>query len=446
MDYLGGRQNALKEIPVSELNAMLSAVVEAFGEDWLKAKGNNPVQILWNRRDALATNELLLLGNAIRVLRQSHPKWVKRQVGFIIKAEVNNRRGALFELLALSLFEGTVTPSVGSNPGYDGTVRLPAGGSIQVSIKSHGLSPHQQNFKKKCEDIERFIAAGLEQRHINRLTILLGASQFVDSQTEYSKLKRAIPNVLDDIRGMPEPYFKVYGISGTPWTISVASFPKDCGPLSTNHISYTFIAICPYHRNERKRLFDKLDEACSNFKKAGNLPDKFTRLIFIDIPESASITLCKEWVEQYFSENSSTTVGAILLYQPTVASAMDGSTSQIKHCVNIILGPEYGKWAALWPRGQALLEMAVLVGSVSFSPAPLMITNGKKQIPIDGQYIYQQGQHFVLSEVKGDGTIVGRVENIASGISVHCVMSIPGQAGELLLKGVFPPHRELLLW
>ncbi len=139
MNYLLGRQNPIHEVPSNKLNEMLAILVSEFGEEWLNTGNSNPVQQLWQRQDWLSTCELLLLGNSLKILKPVAPNWVSEQVKLIKKEDRNNRRGALFELLALSLFDGegvSIKPAANSNPGYDGTVFLPRNASIQISVKS----------------------------------------------------------------------------------------------------------------------------------------------------------------------------------------------------------------------------------------------------------------------------------------------------------------------
>jgi hypothetical protein len=64
-DHLANRQNALPQADRTEFNDRLEAVANSFGDDWLGRDQNSPVQVLWSRKDAQSTNELLLLGDAI---------------------------------------------------------------------------------------------------------------------------------------------------------------------------------------------------------------------------------------------------------------------------------------------------------------------------------------------------------------------------------------------
>ncbi len=61
-DHLANRQNAVAQADRTALNARLDAIAKSFGADWLGRHDGNPVQVLWSRKDAQSTNELLLLG------------------------------------------------------------------------------------------------------------------------------------------------------------------------------------------------------------------------------------------------------------------------------------------------------------------------------------------------------------------------------------------------
>jgi hypothetical protein len=81
--YLRDRQNTVTAADPTELESMLAAIARHFGLDWLTQSGNNPLQTLWNRKDALATNELLNFGDAIAGFERSDQDWLKRQVDTI---------------------------------------------------------------------------------------------------------------------------------------------------------------------------------------------------------------------------------------------------------------------------------------------------------------------------------------------------------------------------
>ena len=104
VDHLASRQNVIHGADPNELNALLEAVATNFGEDWLSRDVANPLQKLWQRRDALATNELLLLGEAVRNLSRVDAAWTRRQIELMKSNDAGERAGATFEILGLNLF------------------------------------------------------------------------------------------------------------------------------------------------------------------------------------------------------------------------------------------------------------------------------------------------------------------------------------------------------
>jgi hypothetical protein len=63
--YLSQRQNVVSGADPAELENYLASIVRHFGLEWLTQSGINPIQILWNRKDGLATNERFNFGDAI---------------------------------------------------------------------------------------------------------------------------------------------------------------------------------------------------------------------------------------------------------------------------------------------------------------------------------------------------------------------------------------------
>jgi hypothetical protein len=153
IDYLAGRQNLIREAPIEELNGYLATLATEFGQDWLTRDDNNPIQVLWKRRDGLATNELLLLGQAISAMLQANGPWTRRQISGMKSTDAGTRAGAMFEVLGLNLFATpgqTIEPAKESNPGYDGRIILKDGSSLLLSLKNHGVSSNELYFRKEA--------------------------------------------------------------------------------------------------------------------------------------------------------------------------------------------------------------------------------------------------------------------------------------------------------
>ena len=179
-NYLASRQSAVPQADFTAFNARLDAVVKTFGADWLGRDHSNPVQALWSRKDAQATNELLLLGDAIVNLSTADARWVKRQVDLIKKGDTGTRAGALFELLGLNLFHAPgqqVLPAAANNPGYDGSVVFDDGSSLMLSIKNHGISSKELEFRSKAEQAKDVFVEVREARR-QRAFVRIAATKY----------------------------------------------------------------------------------------------------------------------------------------------------------------------------------------------------------------------------------------------------------------------------
>jgi Bacterial regulatory proteins, gntR family len=103
-DYLSQRQNVLTQDSTekAELNTYLETVADKFGLRWLEQASGNPVQELWQAKHALATNEMLTLGHAVKNLAQAGPTWTRHQIAQMKTGSIGEQAGAAFELLGLS--------------------------------------------------------------------------------------------------------------------------------------------------------------------------------------------------------------------------------------------------------------------------------------------------------------------------------------------------------
>lgn len=443
MDYLSKRQNPVQNGNLPELNAMLCAVVHEFGEEWLTTHGDNPLQILWSRKDALGTNELLLFGNAIIKGQAADPNWVKRHVDVIQSPDSNNRQGAFFELLAMSMFacDGVqILPARKNNPGYDGTIILNGGASIQVSLKSHGLSAHQRLFNERSSEIETILVSLIGQRGINAVRVVAAATRY-PGEMDWSFLKENLIIVVDSLgTNSSQPI-----ILSDTWRVSVEHIEQGRVPFSSKFTSYTFHALSPFHKNESKNLLDKIDQACTNFSKCDEKTNpKTIRVVFIHLPRSVSFALCQKTVRQYFMDSGNTPIAGILLYQTCVSTAVETNTSSINHCVDFITGPRYQRWVNHCTIAGPPIQMNVLIGTVSTEPPQLALNKGEEYVIVDSMYTYQKGNLYELYTADDFNCGAAHIKNLGSGIFTHAVLNLTGQ-GEFVMKGIFPPAKELLL-
>ena len=84
MKYLQRRQNPLKDCSELEIEAALQKIADLFDENWLgREKGEHVLQKLWNRRDALATNELYTFGTALIASDHLDHDWLGHQLRLV---------------------------------------------------------------------------------------------------------------------------------------------------------------------------------------------------------------------------------------------------------------------------------------------------------------------------------------------------------------------------
>jgi hypothetical protein len=138
---------------------------------------------LWKAKHAQATNELLILGRAVRNLMATEPRWIKHQISQMKVGSIGEHAGAAFEIIGLDLFAGPglrIVPASANKPGYDGSVVFDDGSSLMVSIKNHGITSHEVAFLSKAEEMRAAFVDSLRKAQANpgRMTATLAAVSF----------------------------------------------------------------------------------------------------------------------------------------------------------------------------------------------------------------------------------------------------------------------------
>jgi hypothetical protein len=295
-NHLNARQNALRS-PVSEIEERLDAVASAFGIAWLKERGDNPVQKLWNRTDYLATNELVWLGDAILKMQSVDRKWTAKELSKVKNDTANNRKGAVFEIIGLSIFTERlrVVPSAGGNPGYDGTIHFPGSGRLALSLKNYGASTHERAVQNHGAELEASFRASLESLSLNGLDLRIIAKQY-PSDADWARLES---NLSEIIRTNPE--IEGHCAQDGVWAVFLRPM-NGYEPRTAPRLSYQVTILIPLHANERQNLISKLDVAYANAQKHASSEDDLCRGIMLRLPENASMVSCQNWAQEYFRD------------------------------------------------------------------------------------------------------------------------------------------------
>jgi hypothetical protein len=422
-DYLAGRQNVVQR-DRAKLNAKLTALVELFDEAWLKQDGGHPLQRLWARKDALATNELLNFGDAVERLHLESPAWLKGKVRSIKTGDEGGSAGAVFEIVALNLFsrdDCQVIPAPDAMPGFDGTVVLKDGARILISVKNHGISTREREFLAEARAFDVEFQALLAMQSLSGLEVDIVASKHLNVG-DFRSLKADIATCLAQLRAGNNG-----GILDRPYTIFVKDMADQYGPLSNFGMSSSCRIISPMAKNEQVNFEDAIRKGCANLQvhtkqESGDA----CRMIILRLSNAASIARCKEWVTWHFDEYPHDPVDIIVLYQPAVTTNLAEGTSAIVHYVTAITGPRFPQWRFKADGGQRRIPtMSFLVGRVSREQSRMLLTgDGHTRIDVSNCYLYQRAD--VFRKVGLAEASKATLSNPTLGVVIHAVFEQNG--------------------
>lgn len=439
-NHLASRQNVLKA-PNADLEARLETVAQAFGMSWLLEEGAHPIQKLWHRKDALATNQLAWLGDAIIKMRTIDARWTDAELKKV-KTDAtelgNNRKGAIFEIIGLAIFtEGVrVVPRPGGNPGYDGTFHFPDGGKMDISLKNYGLSTHERGVRTDGLKLEEKFLEVLDSLALNGLHLRVIAKVF-PSDSDWSRLRENLNGVVETA-----PQIEGHVAQDSVWTIilrPLAAFD----PRTAPRLSYQVTVMVPLHQNERQNLISKLDEAYANAQKHGKSEDGLARAVMFHLPENASMANCEDWAKQYFADRPDGLVDLVIFYQPAVVNG--SQTSIIGHSFVHVPGPRFAKWFRPANGKRRQFSGSVYVGEILQEPAKLELRNDDgATLSLENHYVFESGHLFVGFESAG-GRLDMVVRQPAPGLLNHAVALMP-DGSQLEVRGIFPPTMDLIVF
>jgi hypothetical protein len=436
-----GRQNVV-ERNVTELEACLDAIVRHFALEWLQEKeGNHPLQKLWNRTDALATNQLIIFGDSLLVMEIINEKFVRTHVDIIrSESSINNRKGSFFEIIGLRLLHippsQQVVPAVGQNPGYDGYVEF-NGLRLDLSLKNYGTSAHEAHATLKARAIEDEFVSFLRAKQLTGLELRAVAKGY-PTDDDWDRLQKSLPELLSHERksgDMAQDGF---------WGVFLRQISADFHPLSLQNLSYVVTLLIPQHVNEKQNLISKLSTAYANADKhaVGVGDPKVCRALMIHLPPMADITACKKWAGEYLSETPNGLVDLVIFYQPAVISGEGQNV--IMHSLELVPTPNYSAWLR---RGEGKMRppgFYLPVGVGGPASQTILKNDAGGELHTTGVwYPYQSGEIWTLYE-STNGVANLMLSNPAPGVLRHGTVRTDGS--EIELRGIFPPDNQLLIF
>ncbi len=442
-DYISKRQNALRQTSHADLNQRFEAVDRAFTREWLETPDNHPVQMLWLRKDALATNELAYLGDSILRLRPVDPKWTDEVIEQIKSTDRNTRLGYTFELLGLAAFMAPgqqVAPTPSGTPGFDGVARFDDGATLMLSLKNYSESDFERQVHLKSEILKQELLSAMKAAARTGLGIRVYASKY-PSPSDWDSLIAELRRTLPALFAQCDQMFTL----GDVWRFQTHSLQPAGATLSPDPTSFQLLIAVPHHENEVKNMISNIDRARANAEKHARTTDESVcHALFLRLRESTSVVLCAAWADQYLRDNPSSALDAVILYQPTVAINTQENTNSIVHYVAFAGGPKFFRWRQPASGLERMIKLSFFVGLVSDKPSQLMRTDGAKLVPVQNHYLHQEGHLYVAYNVDPQGTTTINLSNPAPGITFHAVATMNNQS--MILEGIFPPALEIALY
>lgn len=440
-DLLKGRNNPFTSVGNDEVRHKFETVASKFGLDWLRETGHHPLKRLWSRDDGLATNQIALIGDALERMATTAETWLSNIVKKIRNGNDNNRIGAAFELLGLSLFfapDQTVDPAREGQPGFDGTIRFANGHSLQLSLKSYGDSIHGRQVAFWGAKVREALVATLSTLSVKACGLRITAATY-PSPSDWKLLLARIPELLREAYAPAQLRTKI----GKVWTVEGHQLLVPGQSLSGVKHSHMVFVLVPLHPNENKNLQDKVGEACNNFENHAESKKEasIARAVLIRLGGTASVANCADWSKQYFETYPDSPLSAIILYQPVVS--MDRATKlwSISHYVVQVPGPTFAKWASVLRKP---IQARVFAGICLSALTQKMVTDGTKYIPADQFYCYQNADIYTEGAKAPDGSITGTMSYLAPGVAIHSVVKINND--HMVVSGKFPPDEDILIF
>ncbi|MBC4111317.1 hypothetical protein ACOI68_13095 [Klebsiella sp. C282] len=421
-----------------EVLSYLEDVEENFHSEWLKEKGRHKLQLLWERRDSLSTNELFAIGKAISRLKAKHGVWLKKTIKDI-KNQPKGAHGYITELLVASSItsENSLTiPASSNKPGFDVSLEGKAknGKRILISVKNHDVSMHYENFTRYSEMIReefKFLISNLKISA--RLVIYLSRPISKEVHRECMQM----------LHSKVKQVGEYHSNDGTINMIVSSLDDFNSRPVMSG--SELCIIISPYHRNEHLGFIRKLEAASVNMNKHLPNDDNTVRMLYMRIHHAANAKTLNQIANNMLITDENCGFDQVMLVQPSVTRLPDGRSSIHTYVqLSEIKQPTPARNNIEVYKDLGRINFDLPIGSFSMSPSEIQLMDGSQEkVKLDECYIYQRGDIKVMAEKLEDGSYWGEASSPASGIHVIPMFEMDGHV--MGLQAINPQYEELLL-
>lgn len=415
------------EIDEAKKKLFRKEVADFFGEKWLNTEGKNPVQITWKRKDAFAEMEVITLGDCLNVLKKDHRKWILDNIQTIKSNELNNARGAIFEVLLAGYqkkmemenhsFE--VIPARQHQKGYDVSLKFKDDFVENISIKWLASSRHNDVFQEKMKKLESKIKEAIKKfpRYSFHVSISLG--KYPSNAQDWSKIENKT------IKSFEKSSFANYMYDDDFIKVKVYTVTHHKNmKLYSGKQSYSFIVFSPYHKNEEDNIFSKMQKAAHTTNK--NSPESSNMIkntCFIRIPNFVDPDLCRKICIKNKEIMEYNNLQLIFFYNATIGTQLEENESYIMHNFSIFI-TNINQLISTTKNHTTGLSFPCGYSSDQYYVNKLVNERGET-FSLANKYIYQSGKCFIDY---GDH-LEGRkcfIDTDPDGIETYYVVQIPG--------------------
>ena len=449
MSLLKSRQDPVPEWPPADKELAMEAVQSHLTAEFLDGTSGHPLQLLWQRRDWLATAELLILGKAILHAEAAGSKRALQAAAMDLKGrDFGNRNGSAFELLACLMFDSPRHRTVlakDSEPGWDFGVQLPNECFLKVSCKALIPSAIHRDFIRLADEVRQDFERGLVRGdNLNAMVLLMKpqGSQSLRREIVTRCLREAIEAKKRD------PTTLGAGFEG--WFAGVNPLvPLADVTFWDDSPSYSFLAGSYYLADERRRLESKVEEAVYNLTKHSRAePGKVTNAIVVKVPYAISLSAARNFVNSTLSDSRYQDIASIFVYRVGVASSPDMKTSFITHELEAVENPNARvPIRSLLPQ-DFQLSFSVPIGMVASAPTKTEMRAGDKIVDLSECYTYIRGHHYYVAKfdpAKGATFSLNRIPFVdTTWVVTEAPGFRPGQS--MRLDFIVPPQDELVVF
>lgn len=390
--------------------SVLKKMINLFDEEWLNSNKDHILYKLIERQDVIAEMELDSFATSMRKINKISPKWLNDQIKIIKQKDINNQKGAMFEIIGLgNLIESEnyeVSPALMGNPGYDGTIKFRNGSKIYLSMKNFGISRSQKDFNSELHKIRNILIEEMEKQSKNGIQCEIVFDEY-PSFSMYKKISDTLKNLVYQYNEK-----MIEENVDNQVTIKLRQLPYK---YNLKGKSYLVLASSPEHKNEFANLRDKLEEACVNLSKNKKEKEEING-IWIHLHENANIIKCQEYVQKYIN-NKDCPIDLVLLYQPSIARNLTDNNVHLHHTVLPAINMCYIKWYEMY-KNRICLSFPIGLHSMGVAERKIFINNEKQEYDLSECYFYQRGDLYISNE--DDEQIP---YNFAPGFFIHKIFS-----------------------